>query len=76
MKKIILLDGNGLIFRAFYATSMRMSMAENGTPTNAIYLFSSIVLKLIVLRYSVLKLECPMLKLGCSVLKLLIQFCI
>lgn len=47
MKKIILLDGNGLIFRAFYATSMRMSMAENGTPTNAIYLFSSIVLKLI-----------------------------
>ena len=47
MKKIILIDGNGLIFRAFYATYMRMSVNHTGVPTNAIYLFSSILIKLL-----------------------------
>ena len=47
MKKIILIDGNGLIFRAYYATATRMTLSQNGTPTNAIYLFSSILMKLI-----------------------------
>ncbi|MCI5745643.1 MAG: hypothetical protein MR270_05110, partial [Erysipelotrichaceae bacterium] len=47
MKKIILMDGNGLIFRAFFATMSRMSNNTTSTPTNALYLFSSIILKLI-----------------------------
>lgn len=47
MKKIILIDGNGLIFRAFYATYTRMSVNHTGVPTNAIYLFSSILIKLL-----------------------------
>ena len=47
MKKILLIDGNGLIFRAFYATATRMSLSSNGTPTNAIYLFASIILHLL-----------------------------
>ena len=47
MKKILLLDGNGLIFRAYFATATRMSTNQNGTPTNALYLFSSIIMRLI-----------------------------
>ena len=47
MKKIILIDGNGLIFRAFYATSHGMSFSSGGIPTNAIYLFASILMRLI-----------------------------
>lgn len=47
MKKILLLDGNGLIFRAYFATATRMTSNQNGTPTNALYLFSSIIMRLI-----------------------------
>ena len=47
MKKILLIDGNGLIFRAYFATATRMSMNNQGVPTNAIYLFSSILMKLL-----------------------------
>lgn len=47
MKKIILIDGNALIFRAFYATQMRMTRTEDNKPTNALYLFSTIILKLL-----------------------------
>ena len=47
MKKILLLDGNGLIFRAYFATATRMSVSSNGTPTNALYLFASIIMRLI-----------------------------
>lgn len=47
MRKILLIDGNGLIFRAFYATATRMSMNQQGIPTNAIYLFSSILIRLL-----------------------------
>lgn len=48
MKKILLIDGNGLIFRAYFATATRMTLSQDGTPTNAIYLFSSIILKLLM----------------------------
>lgn len=47
MRKIILIDGNALIFRAYFATERRMTIANNGIPTNALYLFSSIIMKLI-----------------------------
>ncbi len=47
MKKILLIDGNGLIFRAYYATATRMNLNQQGIPTNAIYLFASIILKLL-----------------------------
>lgn len=47
MKKILLIDGNGLIFRAYFATATRMSMNNQGVPTNAIYLFSSILMRLL-----------------------------
>ena len=47
MKKILLIDGNGLIFRAYFATATRMSVNQQGVPTNAIYLFSSILMKLL-----------------------------
>ena len=47
MKKLVLIDGNALIFRAFYATATRMTRSVDQTPTNALYLFASIILKLI-----------------------------
>ena len=47
MKKILLIDGNGLIFRAYFDTAQRMSMNNQGVPTNAIYLFSSILMRLL-----------------------------
>lgn len=47
MKKLVLIDGNALIFRAFYATANRMTRSVDQTPTNALYLFASIILKLI-----------------------------
>lgn len=47
MKKLVLIDGNALIFRAFYATAIRMTRSVDQTPTNALYLFASIILKLI-----------------------------
>lgn len=47
MKKILLIDGNALIFRAFYATATRMTRSDDNTPTNALYLFSSIIMKLL-----------------------------
>ena len=40
MEKLLLLDGNSMLFRAYYATlyTHRMS-TSNGIPTNAIYGF-------------------------------------
>ena len=40
MKKLLLLDGNSMLFRAYYATlySHRMT-TSNGIPTNAIFGF-------------------------------------
>ena len=68
MKKIILIDGNGLIFRAFYATYMRMSVNHTGVPTNAIYLFSSILIKLLLLVFCLSKFS----DLSCESLELLL----
>lgn len=47
MRKLILIDGNALIFRAYYATATRMSRSSDGTPTNALYLFATIMMKLL-----------------------------
>ena len=39
MKKIILVDGNNLLFRSFYATAYQGVIMKNskGFPTNALY---------------------------------------
>lgn len=47
MKTLILIDGNALIFRAYYATATRMTRSTEGIPTNALYLFASIIMKLL-----------------------------
>ncbi len=49
MKKIILVDGNNLLFRSYYATAYSGSMMKNskGFPTNAIYGFVSMIYKII-----------------------------
>ena len=40
MKKILLLDGNSMLFRAYYATVYgRMMRTSNGIPTNAVFGF-------------------------------------
>ena len=45
MDKIILIDGNSLINRAFYATPVLT--APDGTYTNAVYAFVNMLIKLI-----------------------------
>lgn len=45
MKKVILLDGNAIVHRAFHALPPLTS--PDGTPTNAVYGFVSILLKII-----------------------------
>ncbi len=45
MKKLVLIDGNSLINRAFYATPPLS--AKDGTPTNAVYGFINMLFKLI-----------------------------
>ena len=49
MKKIILVDGNNLLFRSYYATAYSGSMMKNskGFPTNALYGFVSMIYKII-----------------------------
>ena len=40
MKKLLLLDGNSMLFRAYYATLYTHRMTtSNGIPTNAVYGF-------------------------------------
>ena len=50
MKKLILVDGNNLLFRSYYATAYSGSMMKNskGFPTNALYGFVSMMNKIIV----------------------------
>ena len=45
MKKIIIIDGNSLLFRAYYATSITGNImhTKDGYPTNAIYAFSNMI---------------------------------
>ena len=50
MKKLIIIDGNSLLFRAFYATynpNAPIMRAKDGTPTNAIFAFSNMLAKII-----------------------------
>jgi DNA polymerase-1 len=50
-KKIIVIDGNSLLFRAYYATAYGDSSAimrsKDGTPTNAIFAFANMLCKLL-----------------------------
>ncbi len=49
MKKLILVDGNNLLFRSYYATAYSGNIMRNskGFPTNAIYGFVSMINKII-----------------------------
>lgn len=46
MKKLLLIDGNSMLFRAYYATVYgRMMKTSNGIPTNAVYGFVTMINK-------------------------------
>ena len=45
MDTLVLIDGNSLINRAFYATPLLT--AKDGTPTNAVFAFSNMLVKII-----------------------------
>ena len=50
MKKIVIIDGNSLLFRAYYATAypgVEIMRSQDGTPTNAIFAFSNMMNKII-----------------------------
>lgn len=51
MAKIYIIDGNSLLFRAYYATytedKNRLMTDKNGTPTNAIFAFSNMIASII-----------------------------
>lgn len=50
MKKFILIDGNSLLFRAYYATAYAGGVTmttKDGIPTNAVYAFANIMNKII-----------------------------
>ena len=49
MKKVILVDGNNLLFRSYYATAYQGNVMKNskGFPTNAIYGFVNMINKII-----------------------------
>ena len=50
-KKLYVIDGNSLLFRAFYATYMgdpsAIMRSNDGTPTNAIFAFANMLLKIL-----------------------------
>ena len=49
MKKVVLVDGNNLLFRSYYATAYSGAIMRNskGFPTNALYGFTSMINKII-----------------------------
>ena len=50
MKRIIIIDGNSLLFRAYYATAFpgaEIMRSQDGTPTNAIFAFSNMMNKIL-----------------------------
>jgi len=49
MEKVVLIDGNNLIFRSYYATAYRGELLTNskGLPTNAIYAYVQMLIKII-----------------------------
>ena len=50
MKKIILVDGNNLVFRSYYATAYTGNVMKNskGFPTNALYGLVTMINKIIL----------------------------
>ena len=48
MKKVILVDGNNLLFRSYYATAYQGVIMRNskGFPTNALYGFINMINKI------------------------------
>ena len=49
MKKLIAIDGNSLMFRAYYAIQTAMT-SRDGVPTNALHGFTAMLIKLIELQ--------------------------
>ena len=50
MPKITIIDGNSLLFRAYYATAypgVEIMRSQDGTPTNAIFAFSNMLNKIV-----------------------------
>ena len=50
MSKIVIIDGNSLLFRAYYATAyggQEIMRSHDGTPTNAIFAFSNMINKIL-----------------------------
>ena len=49
MKKVILVDGNNLLFRSYYATAYSGVIMRNskGFPTNALYGFINMILPIL-----------------------------
>lgn len=50
MNKIVIIDGNSLLFRAYYATAypgVEIMRSQDGTPTNAIFAFSNMISKIV-----------------------------
>lgn len=45
-QKLLILDANALVHRAFHALPPTM-MAKDGTPTNAVYGFTSVLIKVL-----------------------------
>ena len=50
MKKIVLVDGNNLLFRSYYATAYTGNIMRNkdGFPTNGLYGFVNMINKIIL----------------------------
>ena len=52
MSKVYIVDGNSLLFRAYFATAAMSGMdnlmrAHDGTPTNAVFAFSNMINKIL-----------------------------
>ena len=45
MKKLLLIDGNSLVFRAYYATAYSgvVMSTSSGVPTNAVYALANMI---------------------------------
>ena len=45
MKKLMLIDGNSLVFRAYYATAYSgvVMSTSSGVPTNAVYALANMI---------------------------------
>ena len=56
MKKLIAIDGNSLMHRAYYA--LPSMTAKDGTPTGAIYGFVGMLLKLLSYEPDYLQIYC------------------